>query len=63
MITVLMLAVAVMSTLVLTLLAVVVVGIRQEPPVTELSIQPPGQTAAAVRRLLGVSVRRPEGVL
>jgi hypothetical protein len=63
MITVLMLAVAVMSTLVLTLLAVVVVGIRQEPPVAELSIQPPGRIAAAVRRLLGVSVRRQEGVL
>ncbi len=53
MITVLMLAVAVTSTLVLTLLAVVVVGIRQEPPAAELSIQPPGQIAAAVRQPVG----------
>lgn len=59
MITVLILTVAVVTALVLTLLAVVVAGIRQEPPATKLSIRPPGKIAAVVRRLLGVSVRRP----
>jgi hypothetical protein len=47
-------------TLVLITLIVVVVGIRQEPPTTELRTQPPTRTAALVRRLLGVSVRRPD---
>ena len=46
-------------TLVLVALIVVVVAIRQEPPTTELRSQPPTRIAALVRRLLGVSVRRP----
>jgi hypothetical protein len=46
--------------LVLATLIVVVVGIRQEPPTSELRTQPPTRTAALVRRLLGVSVRRPD---
>jgi hypothetical protein len=46
--------------LVLVTLIVVVVGIRQEPSTTALRTQPPTRTAALVRRLLGVSVRRPD---
>ena len=46
--------------LVLAALTVVVIGIRQEPSATELRTEPPTRTAALVRRLLGVSVRRPE---
>jgi hypothetical protein len=46
--------------LALTTLLVVVVGIRQEPSTTELRTQPPTRTAALVRRVLGVSVRRPD---
>jgi hypothetical protein len=46
--------------LVLATLIVVVIGIRQEPPTSELRIRPPTRTAALVRRLLGVSVRRPD---
>jgi hypothetical protein len=45
--------------LVLILLGVVVVGIRQEPPWTELSEVAPSPVAAMVRRLLGLYVRRP----
>jgi len=45
--------------LVLTTLIVVVIGIRQEPSTAELRTHPPTRTAALVRRLLGVSVRRP----
>jgi hypothetical protein len=46
--------------LVLATLIVVVIGIRQEPSTTELRTRPPTRTAALVRRLLGVSVRRPD---
>ena len=46
--------------IVLATLIVVVVGIRQEPSTAELRTQPPTRTAALTRRLLGVSVRRPE---
>lgn len=42
------------------LIVVVVIGIRQEPSTLELWSQPPTRTAALVRRLLGVSVRRPD---
>ena len=42
------------------LIVVVVIGIRQEPPAAELRSQPPTRTAALVRRILGVSVRRPD---
>jgi hypothetical protein len=43
----------------LILLAVVVVGIRQEPRGTELGSVAPTLVAVMVRRLLGVYVRRP----
>jgi len=46
--------------LVLVVLAVVVVGIRQEPPAQELTRQAPRQMARVTRRLLGVYVRRPD---
>jgi hypothetical protein len=46
--------------LVLATLIFVVVGIRHEPPATELRTRPPTRTAALTRRLLGVSVRRPD---
>lgn len=42
------------------LLAVVVAAIRQEPRDAELGTYAPNLMAALVRRLLGVSVRRPE---
>ncbi len=42
------------------LLAVVVAAIRQEPRDAELGTYAPNPMAALVRRLLGVSVRRPE---
>ena len=46
--------------LVLVGLAVVVVGIRQEPPAQELTRQPPRLMAGLTRRLLGVYVRTPD---
>jgi hypothetical protein len=42
------------------LLTVVVVGIKLEPPASELSTKAPNLTAAIVRRALGVSVRKPD---
>jgi hypothetical protein len=45
--------------LVLVVLAVVVVGIRQEPPAQELTGQAPRLMASVTRRLLGVYVRGP----
>jgi hypothetical protein len=47
------------SGLVLILLAVVVAGIRHEPP-AELNSRPPGVISAIARRLTGVYVRRPD---
>jgi len=41
-------------------LVAVVVSIRQEPATIELRRQPPTYLSALVRRLLGVSVRRPD---
>jgi hypothetical protein len=55
----LILAVAVMG-LVLVVLAVVVVGIRQEPSTQELTRRAPRLIATLARRLLGVYVRRPD---
>src|SRR5262249_3119473 len=52
-------AVAAMG-LVLVVLAVVVAGIRQEPPAQELTRQAPRLMARVTRRLLGVYVRRPD---
>lgn len=43
----------------LILLVVIVVGIRQEPPWTELSEVAQSPIAVMVRRLLGLYVRRP----
>jgi hypothetical protein len=59
MLTLLTLIVLAGITLVLILLGVVVVGIRQEPPGTELSDVAPSPIAAMVRRMVGLSVRRP----
>ena len=46
--------------LVLVVLAVVVAGIRQEPPTQELTRQAPRLLASLTRRLLGVSGRWPD---
>lgn len=46
--------------LVLAVLAVVVMGIRQEPSAKELSSRAPGVLTAWVRCLLGVYVRKPD---
>jgi len=46
--------------LVLVVLALVVIGIRQEPPAQELTGQVPRLIARLARRLLGVYVRRPD---
>ena len=55
----LILAVVAMG-LVLAVLAVVVVGIRQEPSSQELTGQAPRLMAKMTRRLVGVYVRRPD---
>jgi len=60
MLTILVLMVGIVMVLVLSLLAVVVAGIRQEPPAEELRSQPSNFVTAWVRYLLGVYVRRPE---
>jgi len=59
MFTVLILAVLAAGALTLILLAVVVVAIRQEPRDAEMNNVAPSVIAVAVRRLLGVYVRRP----
>lgn len=43
----------------LLLLAIVILGTRQEPEQIELPVQAPNYLAGTARRLLGVSVRRP----
>ena len=48
------------TVLVVLLLVIVVIGIRQEPPMEELSEQAPSLTTVFVRRLLGVYVRKPD---
>ena len=60
MLTVLVLMVGAVMVLVLALLAVVVVGIKQELPATELTSRPSNVVTAWVRRLLGVYVRKPD---
>jgi hypothetical protein len=45
---------------VLVVLALVVVGIKQEPSAKQLPSQAPNALTAWVRRLLGVYVRKPE---
>lgn len=57
--TVLIVVVFALLVLVLILLAVVVVAIRQEPRGAEMSNAAPSLIAVAVRRLLGVYLRRP----
>jgi hypothetical protein len=57
--TLLIVAAGVMG-LVLVVLAVIVVGIRQEPRAQELTGQPPSRLTRLVRRLIGVYVRRPD---
>jgi hypothetical protein len=60
MLAILFLAVAGFMMIVLILLAVVVAGIKQEPPTQELTSRPPSAATAWVRRLLGVYVRKPD---
>ena len=60
MLTILVLAVGVMMVLVLAFLAIVVIGMRQEPPTRELNMRAPNLFAALVRRMLGVYVRKPD---
>jgi hypothetical protein len=60
MLTILILVVGSVTVLVVLLLVIVIIGIRQEPPTEELSEQAPSLIAAFVRRLLGVSVRKPD---
>jgi hypothetical protein len=59
MLTVVILIVFAAAGLVLVLLAVIVVAIRQEPRDVEMSSVAPSLVAVAVRRMLGVYVRRP----
>jgi hypothetical protein len=59
MLTALILIVLTAIVLVLILLAVIVVGIRQEPRSAELSDVAPSPITGLVRRLTGLSVRRP----
>ena len=51
---------AMFAVVAVALLAMVVAAIRQEPRDAELGSYAPNPMAALVRRLLGVSVRRPE---
>jgi hypothetical protein len=60
MLTILLLAVGAAMVLVLVLLAVVVIGMSQEPSEDELRRQAPSLMAALVRRMLGLSVRKPD---
>jgi hypothetical protein len=60
MIALLLAASPIIALVLVLLLVIVVVGIRQEPSGTELTSQPPTRVAALVRRLLGVSVRKPD---
>jgi hypothetical protein len=60
MLTALIFLVIVISALVLGLLAVVVAGIRREPPSAELSSRAPSLMAGLARRMVGVYVRRPD---
>jgi len=60
MLTVLISLVFAVGGLVLVLLALVVTGIRREPPAAELNSRPPSVISAIARRLTGVYVRRPD---
>ena len=58
MLTILVLLIGSVSILAVLLLVIVVTGIRQEPPMEELSEQAPSLMAVFVRRFLGVYVRK-----
>jgi hypothetical protein len=60
MLTILFLMIGVVMVLVLGLLAVVVIGIRREPPAEELTSELPSAITAWIRRLLGVYVPKPD---
>ena len=60
MLAILLLGVGAVMVLVLVLLVIVVIGMRQEVPTEELSMQAPSLLAASIRRLLGVYVRKPD---
>jgi hypothetical protein len=60
MLTILVLAVGAVMALVLVLLGIVVIGMRQEAPTEELSVQAPSLLAGLVRGSLGVYVRKPD---
>ena len=60
MLSILVLAVGAAMVLVLVLLVLVAIGMRQEAPTEELSVQAPSLFAALVRRSLGVYVRKPD---
>ena len=60
MLTILVLSVGAVMVLVLVLLAIVVIGMRQEAPTEELDMRAPSLFAAWVRRTLGVYVRKPD---
>jgi excisionase family DNA binding protein len=59
MLTILILLVGSVTVISVILLVIVVIGIRQEPPMEELREQAPSLTTVFVRRLLGVYVRKP----
>ncbi len=59
MLTVVILIVSAVAGLVLVMLAIIVVAIRQEPRDVEMSDVAPSLMAVAVRRMLGVYLRRP----
>ena len=59
MLTALILVTGTTTVLVLVLLAVVMLGIKQEPP-GPLASRPPNAVTALVRRLLGICVRKPD---
>ena len=63
MLIVLVLVIGSVSILLVLLFLIVVIGIRQEPPMEELSEQAPSLTTVFVRRLLGVYVRKPDSRL
>ena len=60
MLAVLVLAVGAAMALVLVLLVIVVIGMKQEVPNEELSMQAPSLFAASIRRMVGVYVRKPD---
>jgi hypothetical protein len=60
MLTILVLGVGAVTTLVLVLLVIVVIGMKQEAPNEELSMQAPSLFAASIRRMVGVYVRKPD---